>query len=93
MISASDRHAAVELINEVMASGAHQNLARAEPGITARTLQRWSDGEAVRVDGGKPVSHLQVSSRLSERIRQPRCGTCPGGALSAGTTTRTSIAT
>lgn len=41
MISASDRHKAIILIKEAVASGARENLACKEIGISQRTLQRW----------------------------------------------------
>ena len=69
MISASDRQAAVELINEAMASGARQRLACAELGVTARTLQRWSREGAVRVDGRPTASRPIPANKLSSAER------------------------
>lgn len=85
MISASDRQAAVELINEAMASGARQRLACAELGITARTLQRWSCEGTVRADGRPTASRPIPANKLSgaERdevlrvVNEPRFASLP----------------
>lgn len=69
MISTSDRQAAVELINEAMASGARQSLACAELGITARTLQRWSGEGAVRADGRPSAPRPTPANKLSAQER------------------------
>lgn len=69
MISAPDRQAAVELINEAMASGARQRLACAELGITVRTLQRWNREGSVRVDGRPTAVRPAPANKLSSTER------------------------
>jgi transposase InsO family protein len=69
MISAPDRQATVELINEAMACGARQDLACAEVGITSRTLQRWSHEGAVRVDARPTATRPAPANKLSAHER------------------------
>jgi putative transposase len=70
MISASDRQATVELINEAMSRGARQHSACAEVGITSRTLQRWSAAEgAVRCDARPTARRPTPANKLSEPER------------------------
>jgi len=47
MTALEERQATVELLKEATGAGARQDQACAVLGVSARTLQRWQDGEAV----------------------------------------------
>jgi len=70
MISAPDRHRAVELISEAVSAGARQRLACRELGLTERTLQRWRDAAgAVRTDARPSAVRAVPANKLSEAER------------------------
>lgn len=70
MISASDRHRAVELIAEAVSAGARQRLACRELGLTERTLQRWKDETGgVRTDARPSAVRPVPANKLSEEER------------------------
>lgn len=69
MISTPDRQAAVSLIEEAVHAGARRQKACAQLGLTVRTLQRWTQGSAVKPDG-RPLARRPVPrNRLSEAER------------------------
>jgi putative transposase len=66
MISAPDRHRAVELITEAVSAGARQRLACRELGLTERTFQRWHDATgAVRADARPSAVRPVPANKLS----------------------------
>ena len=69
MISTPDRQAAVTLIEEAVESGARRQKACHELGLTARTVQRWTTGGAVRSDGRPKASRPVPANRLSQAER------------------------
>lgn len=85
MISATDRQAAVELIEEAIAAGARQRLACRELGITPRTLQRWVREGAVRCDARPaalrptPANKLSAAERTEvlRTVNEPRFAQLP----------------
>ena len=69
MISTPDREAAVALIEEAVHAGAHRARACTELGLTARTLERWTQGGAVKADGRPGASRPVPANKLSESER------------------------
>ena len=51
MICLPERQRVVQLLDEAMLAGARQKPACAVLGLSARTLQRWTEGGGVREDG------------------------------------------
>jgi len=70
MISTSDRHKAVELIDEARAAGARLKPACRALGITARTYQRWTADGAVRADRRPEAARPLPSHALKPEERQ-----------------------
>lgn len=62
------RQQVVVLVQEATASGARQEQACAVVGLSVRTLQRWQDGETVRVDQ-RPFRQYEPPHQLSEAER------------------------
>lgn len=65
MISEPDRKKAIELINEAVLNGASQEKACQELGITARTLQRWTNSNTPNEDQRPLVKRPSPSNKLS----------------------------
>lgn len=77
MTSASDRRDIVVLIDEAVAAGARQSAACAELGLSARTLQRWRDGEGGIREDRRPLAERPApANRLSEEERDLIVATC-----------------
>jgi putative transposase len=56
----------VEWINEATQAGARKARACAEAGLTLRTLQRWTEGEEIKVDARTTTTRPTPSNKLSE---------------------------
>lgn len=70
LISASDRKVAIKLIEEATKSGARENKACAELGISQRTLQRWRS-EATPLEDQRPCAKRPVPpNKLSDEEAQ-----------------------
>jgi putative transposase len=69
MISASDRHRAVELIAVAHQAGARRHQACQQLGLTLRTVQRWTTGERMRPDGRPLARRPTPRNRLSPEER------------------------
>jgi len=69
LISGSDRKKYVELIDESVQNGARQKLACELVGISARTYQRWNQGEELSEDQ-RLHNDAPVHNKLPEAIRQ-----------------------
>lgn len=71
MISARDRQTAVALIEEARQGGARLGPACAELGLSMRTHQRWTVGEALKADARPQALRPAPANRLSpaERAR------------------------
>ena len=69
LISYPDRKKYCELIEESVHNGARQKLACEQVGISARTYQRWNQGEELTADG-RVDNNAPVHNRLSEAVRQ-----------------------
>ncbi len=69
MISTPDREAACTLINEAVNAGARRHQACIELGLTLRTLERWTQGGAVKSDGRPGASRPVPRNKLSETER------------------------
>lgn len=69
MISASDRHRALELIAVAHQTGARRHHACQQLGLTLRTVQRWTTGESVRTDGRPLARRPTPRNRLSPEER------------------------
>lgn len=77
MTSAPDRRDIVVLIDEAVAAGARQSAACAELGLSARTLQRWRDGEGGIREDRRPLAERPApANRLSEEERDLIVATC-----------------
>lgn len=77
MTSAQDRRDIVVLIDEAVAAGARQSAACAELGLSARTLQRWRDGEGGIREDRRPLAERPApANRLSEEERDLIVATC-----------------
>ncbi len=70
MISTPDRQAAVTLIEEAVEAGARRARACTELGLTARTLERWTRGGAVKSDGRPAACRPVPRNRLSQEERK-----------------------
>ena len=70
MISPTDRRQAVALINEAVASGAQQHKACEVLEISARTYQRWTQGEAVLSDRRPGAQRPIPANKLSDEERE-----------------------
>lgn len=69
MIAHADRCRAVALIDEAVAAGARCGKACRVLGLSVRTYQRWTQGEAVSTDG-RPEAHRPTpANKLSEAER------------------------
>lgn len=62
------RQQVVALVQEATTSGARQEQACAVVGLSVRTLQRWQDGETVRVDQ-RPFRQYEPPHQLTEAER------------------------
>ncbi len=69
MIATPDRHEAIALIKEAVHAGARRQQACAELGLTLRTLQRWTQGGAVKADGRPTASRPAPRNKLCETER------------------------
>ena len=69
MISYPDRKNYCDLIDEAIQNGARQKLACELVGISARTYQRWNQGEELLEDQ-RIYNNAQVHNKLSDAIRQ-----------------------
>ena len=78
MISAPDRHKAVELIDEARAAGARLRLRPAckTLGITARTYQRWTTDGRVRADRRPEAVRPLPSHALNDEERRAIVAVC-----------------
>jgi transposase len=70
MISPTDRRQAVALIEEAVAAGARQHKACEILQISARTLQRWTQGEGVTCDRRPDAQRPVPANKLSEAERE-----------------------
>jgi transposase InsO family protein len=68
MTTFEERQHVVALVQEATASGARQEAACAVVGLSVRTLQRWQDGETVRVDQ-RPFRQYEPPHQLTEAER------------------------
>jgi transposase InsO family protein len=68
MTALEERQQAVELVKDAMAAGARQAQACAVMGLSARTLQRWQDGETVRADQ-RPLRQYEPPHKLTAAER------------------------
>jgi len=68
MTTPEERQQVVALVQEATASGARQEQACAVVGLSVRTLQRWQDGETVRVDQ-RPFRQYEPPHQLTEAER------------------------
>ena len=56
----------MEWINEAIQAGARRAQACAEAGLTLRTLQRWTEGDEVKVDARTTTTRPVPINKLSE---------------------------
>jgi len=71
MISAPDRHRAVELIEEAVEAGASAKQACEQLQISLRTYQRWSSPEGeVKADARAQAERLEPANKLSAQEKQ-----------------------
>ncbi len=77
MISAPDRRSTLSLIEEARAAGARLSAVSAEPGLSVRSVQRWTgpDG-SVRADARPTAVRPAPANRLSEAERDRIVATC-----------------
>lgn len=76
MITPADRKQTVSLIAAAIASGARQNKACAELGISARTYQRWHDGGVIKSDLRPIVQRPKPANALTSVERAQIIDTC-----------------
>jgi transposase InsO family protein len=76
MIHLSDRRHAVELIDEAVMAGARQHKACAILEISSRTYQRWTQDEAVLVDGRSGAQRPTPVNKLSPEEREAIVAVC-----------------
>ena len=69
MIAYPDRKNYCELIDEAVQNGARQKLACELVGISARTYQRWNQGEELSEDQ-RIYNHAPTHNKLSDAVRQ-----------------------
>lgn len=70
MITASDRHHAVAMINQAIDQGSRQAKACEEMGISSRTYQRWTREEGqVKVDARPDAPRPEPKHKLTEEER------------------------
>lgn len=69
MISAPDRREIVKLINKAMADGASQATSCEILGLSPRTFQRWTQGDAIKVDGRPLAKRQEPVNKLSSEER------------------------
>lgn len=67
MTPAPDRKEIVALVEEAMAAGARQAAACAEPGLDARTLQRWTTPEGELRTDRRPLAERAPCTDPSSR--------------------------
>lgn len=85
MISASSRKQAISLIKEAMNSGAREEVACKELGISLRTLQRWRSKQSPDEDQRPLVKRKEPKNKLSieekeriiETVNQPEFQSLP----------------
>jgi putative transposase len=68
MTTLEERQQVVELVKEASTAGARQEKACAVLRLSARTLQRWQDGETVRGDQ-RPLRQYEPPHKLTEAER------------------------
>jgi putative transposase len=66
----------VEWIDEAVQAGARREPACAEAGLTLRTLQRWTQGDEVKVDARTTTTRPEPSNKLSEAEQQAVLDAC-----------------
>ena len=66
----------VEWINEAIQAGARKAPACAEVGLTRRTLQRWTEGDEVKVDARTTTTRPVPSNTLSEAEQHAVLAAC-----------------
>jgi len=77
MISHSDRHEAVELIEEACGLGLTQKAACTALQLSPRTYQRWRQGaEAVKADGRPDAQRPAPANKLSQAEREAILDLC-----------------
>ena len=76
MISAPDRHHAVELIDEARSNGARLEPACRVLKITSRTYQRWTYAEQVRSDQRPEAMRPTPANKLSSEERKSVSNVC-----------------
>tara|TARA_R110002094_G_scaffold182923_1_gene160527 strand:+ start:505 stop:954 length:450 start_codon:yes stop_codon:yes gene_type:complete len=70
MISTPDRQHAIELINEAVSAGAPKEKACQELELTIRTVQRWTQGNELKVDSRPTAIRPEPANKLSDVERQ-----------------------
>lgn len=68
MTALAERQLCLDLLQNAVAAGARQALACAILGVNARTIQRWTDGDTVRIDQ-RPLQHTVPAHKLTEAER------------------------
>ena len=82
MTSVSERQQYVEWIREAVAAGARVRLACAEAGLTARTLQRWTQHGEVSADA-RPTITKVPGNKLSVEEREAVLELCSSEAYAS----------
>lgn len=70
MTSTSDREVIISLVKEAIAAGARQDLACEEVGITARTLQRWTNPKLPVEDQRPNAKRPEPKHKLSKEEKK-----------------------
>ena len=68
MTALAERQRCLDLLQEAVLAGARQALACAILGVNIRTIQRWTDGDAVTIDQ-RPLQHTVPAHKLTEAER------------------------
>lgn len=76
MISTPDRSTAIELINQATDAGARLARSCEILGIHPRTYRRWTQGEAVRVDGRPQAQRPTPGNQLTQAERDSILKVC-----------------
>lgn len=82
MTSVPERQQLVEWIQEAVAAGARLRLACAEAGVTARTVQRWTQRGELVADGRTTVTNVPAN-KLSDEERAAVLGLCASEAYAS----------
>tara|TARA_R110002095_G_scaffold664_4_gene3153 strand:- start:1140 stop:1610 length:471 start_codon:yes stop_codon:yes gene_type:complete len=70
LISPPDRQHAIELINEAVSAGAPKEKACQALELTIRTVQRWTEGDELKVDCRPTAARPEPANKLSDAERQ-----------------------